>query len=101
MFHCVKVAAKLIHEAIISPHNIDPFLREMNMAASVRHPNLLLFIGASLDENKPAIITELMPANIISIIEAPSQSFSRGQVISVSTDVAQGLNYLHLVRIIH
>ena len=65
MFRCVKVGAKLIHVVIISLHNIDLFLRETNMAASVQHPNLLLFIGASLDENKPAIITELMPANII------------------------------------
>ena len=29
MFRGVKVAAKLIHEAIVSPHNIDLFLREM------------------------------------------------------------------------
>ena len=98
MFRGVKVAAKLIHEAIISPHNIDLFLREMNIAASVRHPNLLLFIGATLDDNRPVILTELMPANLRNIIEAPSQVFSRGHVISVSTDLARGLNYLHLMR---
>ncbi|KAL5457474.1 hypothetical protein EMCRGX_G034740 [Ephydatia muelleri] len=98
MFRGVKVAAKLIHEAIISPHNIDLFLREMNIAASVRHPNLLLFIGATLDDNRPVILTELMPANLRNIIETPSQLFSRGHVISVSTDVARGLNYLHLMR---
>ena len=98
MFRGVKVAAKLIHEAIVSPHNIDLFLREMNIAASVRHPNLLLFIGATLDDNRPVILTELMPANLRNIIEAPSQVFSRGHVISVSTDLARGLNYLHLMR---
>ena len=94
MFRGVKVAAKFIHEAIISPHNIDLFIREMSIAACVRHPNLLLFIGASLDDNKPVIITELMAANLRSIIHA----LSRDHVISIGTDVACALNYLHLMK---
>ena len=94
MFRGVKVAAKFIHEAIISPHNIGLFIREMNIAACVRHPNLLLFIGASLDDNKPIIITELMAANLQSIIRTLSQD----HVISIGTNVACGLNYLHLMK---
>ena len=94
MFRGVKVAAKFIHEAIISPHNIDLFIREMNIAACVRHPNLLLFIGASLEENKPVIITELMQANLQSIIRTLSQD----HVITTGTDVACALNYLHLLK---
>ena len=89
MFHGVKVAAKFIHEAIISLHNINLFITEMNIAACVRHPNLLLFIGASLDDNKPVII-----ANFRSIIHA----LSHDQVIPIGTDVAYGLNYLHLMK---
>ena len=94
MFRGMKVAAKFIHEAIISPHNIDLFIREMNIAACVRHPNLLLFIGASLDGNKPVIITELMQANLRSIIK----TLSRDHVITIGTDVACALNYLHLMK---
>ena len=94
MFRGVKVAAKFIHEAIISPHNIGLFIREMNIAACVRHPNLLLFIGASLDDNKPVIITELLAANLRSIILA----LSRDHVISIGTDVACALNYLHQMK---
>ena len=96
MFRGIKVAAKFIHESIISPHNVGLFIREMNVAACIRHPNLLLFIGASIDNNKPVIITELMPAKLQSIIHAlPSD---RACVISISTDVACALNYLHLMR---
>eukprot|EP00731_Ephydatia_muelleri_P033519 Em0031g27a len=95
MFRGARVAAKFIHNAIISPHNINLFLREMHMAASVRHPNLLLFIGASLDDdNKPVILTELMPTNLRSIIVALPQD----HVITIGIDVARGLNYLHLMR---
>eukprot|EP00731_Ephydatia_muelleri_P037090 Em0394g2a len=94
MFRGARVAAKFIHNAIVSPHNINLFLREMHMAASVRHPNLLLFIGASLDDNKPVILTELMPTNLRSIIVA----LPRDHVITIGIDVARGLNYLHLMR---
>ena len=94
MFRGVKVAAKFIHESIISPHNIDLFIREMKIAACVRHPNLLLFIGASLDEKKPVIITELMQANLRNNI----RTLSRDNVISIGTDVACALNYLHLMK---
>ena len=94
IFRGIKVAAKLLHEAIVSPHNTDLFVREMNMAASVRHPNLLLFMGASFVENRPVIITELMPANLRSIVRALSQD----HVISIGMDVASGLNYLHLMK---
>ena len=93
-FRGARVAAKFIQTAIISPHNINLFLREMHMAASVRHPNLLLFIGASLDDNKPVILTELMPTNLRSIIVALPQD----HVITIGMDVARGLNYLHLMR---
>ena len=93
-FRGLKVAAKFLHGEIISPHNTDLFIREMNMAASVRHPNLLLFIGASLDDNKPVILTELMPANLRSIIRA----LPRALAVCIGTDVARGLNYLHLMR---
>ena len=94
MFHGIEVAAKFLHEAIISQHNTDLFIREMNIAASVRHPNLLLFIGATLGDNKPVILTELMPANLRSCINA----LARNHVVSIGTDVAHGLNYLHLMR---
>ena len=96
MFRGIKVAAKFMHEDIISPHNIDLFIREMNMAARVRHPNLLLFIGASVDIDQPVLVTELMPTNLRSNIERAT--LSKVQKISIGTDVALGLNYLHLMK---
>ena len=54
------VAVKQIHELIISPHNINLFEREMNIASKCRHPHLLQFIGATNDEGTPLFVTELM-----------------------------------------
>ena len=94
MFRGAKVAAKFIHKEIISPHISNLFIREMNIAACVRHPNLLLFIGAVLDENNHIIITELMPTNLRNCIPF----LTRDHVISIGRDVARGLNYLHKMR---
>ena len=47
LFRGQRVAAKSLHNEIISPHNIRLFTREMNVMAQVRHPNIVLFIGAT------------------------------------------------------
>ena len=66
----------------------------MNIAACVRHPNLLLFIGATLDDSKCIILTELILTNLQCIVPILAQD----HVVSIGIDVACGLNYLHLMR---
>ena len=94
-FRGLRVAAKCLHASIMSDHNLALFIREINMAASVRHPNLLLFIGACLD-GQPIILTELMPTSLRTVLGQSPLSCS--QVTSLSTDIAMGLNYLHLMK---
>ena len=48
-FRGLRVAAKCLHEMIISDYNRRQFSREMTIAAKLRHPNLLLFIGATIE----------------------------------------------------
>ena len=62
-FRGIQVAAKCLHEDLISDYYRDMFNREMNMAARLRHPNLVQFIGASV-EGHPIIITELMKTSL-------------------------------------
>ena len=81
IFRGARVAAKCVHNQIVSPHNIQLFKREMDMAARIRHPNLLLFIGASLRR-------ELQREYQLSL----------QPTISIGLDVARALNYLHLMR---
>lgn len=51
MFRGARVAAKRIHGEIISEYNRRMFVREMDMAARIRHPNLVLFVGATVEDN--------------------------------------------------
>ena len=96
MFRGARVAAKCVHNQIVSPHNIQLFKREMDMAARIRHPNLLLFIGATL-EGEMVILTELMPTSLRRELQREYQMSPR-LTISIGLDVAKALNYLHLTR---
>ena len=96
VFRGARVAAKCVHNQIVSPHNIQLFKREMDMAAKIRHPNLLLFIGATL-EGEMVILTELMPTSLRRELQREYQMSPR-LTISIGLDVARALNYLHLMR---
>ena len=95
-FRGVRVAAKTIHRLIISHHNVQLFRREMNMAARLRHPNLVQFIGASMEGNM-VILTELMPTSLRAQLQQDIYMPPK-VVMSVSLDVARALNYLHQMQ---
>ena len=95
-FRGAQVAVKRIHNQIISRHNIQLFQREMNIAARLRHPNLIQFIGATI-EGEMMIIMELMATSLRSQLET-EEYFWPKLVKTISLDVALGLNYLHLIQ---
>ena len=96
-FRGLRVAAKCIHNTIISPYNIKLFKREMEMAARIRHPNLLQFIGATLD-GEMIILMELMPTSLRKELEKAPKLLPLNEVASIAGDVARALNYLHLMK---
>ena len=94
----LKVAAKYLHSQLVYDYHDQLFRREMDVAARVCHPNLLRFLGAKL-QGGMAILTELMPTSLRNEINRghrnPDDRFSREHIISIATDVACALNYLH------
>ena len=87
------VAVKQIHELILSPHNINLFEREMNIASKCRHPHLLQFIGATKDEGTPLFVTELMEKSLRTLLD--QRQLSETEIRTISLDVARAINYLH------
>ena len=100
-FRGLPVAAKCLHKTIISRYNRQLFKREMTISAKLRYPNLVLFIGATI-EGEPMILTELMPTSLRKELENET-NLSYKDVVTISRDVACGLTYMHLfeVPIIH
>ena len=97
VFRGKRVAVKCLHQEIISPHYLQLFSREMDVASRVRHPNLLQFIGAT-KVGQLMIITELMPTSLRRELEKYSLLRCRVISLSIATDVVSALNYLHSFR---
>lgn len=94
-FRGLRCAAKRMHKLIISDYNCHLFVREMTIAARLRHPNLVQFIGATV-EKEPVILMELMACSLRSVLE--KRPLNPAQILSIGLDVARGINYLHLMR---
>ena len=95
-FRGIEVAAKTLYEQIRSDYYRHLFIREMNMAARLRYPHLVQFIGATL-EGEMIILTELMATSLRRVLEGGR--ISREHIIlSISVQVCQALNYLHLMQ---
>ena len=95
IFRGTKVAVKRLYQEIQSEYNMDLFAREMNIASTIRHPNLLQFIGATR-EGDLLIVTELMPTSLRD--ELQKNKLFHSQVIAIAIDIITGLNYLHMWR---
>lgn len=102
-FRGKKVALKQMHHLIIAPETTKMVKREINLMAKVRHPNLLLFIAAVIDDKQGhIIITELLETTLRDAYLAGKLANDKVR-LSIMRDVAAGLNYLHLqqVPVIH
>ena len=94
-FRGTRVAAKCYHQILLSEHNLRLFHREIGMAARLRHPNLVQFIGASI-EGELVLVTELMMTSLGTLMHRGA--LSEVNITSISLDVARALNYLHLMQ---
>ena len=94
-FRGQTVAVKCLHRAILSPENEGRLRCEISIMSQVRHPNLLLLIGAVLTAERegPLIVTELLDTSLRSAYEGGS--LEERSKLPVLRDVASALTYLH------
>ena len=91
-----KVAVKQLYNNIMSESSLAVMHREIDTMSRLRHPNLLLFIGAALDHpsGNPLVITEIMDTSLRQAYEK-NQIEEKTTKLSILRDTAAGLNYLH------
>ena len=92
-FRGLTVAVKQLHRLILSPHNQQKFLREMEISSKIRHPHIVQFMCCSQVEQTLLVVTEVMK---ISAREAYlSNSISKHQSSKILLQCGLALQYLH------
>ena len=92
VYHGDRVAVKRLHNVIASDYFHKMIQREMEIAARLRHPNLVRFIGAVTSVNL-TIVSELMETSLRS--ELMHGNLKENHILPISRDVACALCYLH------
>ena len=91
-FRGTKVAAKRLHNIITSPKTKELFQREMETALVCQHPNIVTFLGATL-EGTPVILMELMDTNLRDAYN--DDRVKHNQTGHIFRDIAHALHFLH------
>jgi serine/threonine protein kinase len=94
------VAIKKLHQQ--NMEDLEEFKKEIQFLTHLRHPNIVLFMGACTQVGKLAIVTEYLPRGDVHAVVHTKQP-PLLMILSMALDVAQGMNWLHLSKppIIH
>jgi len=83
---------------------LDDLKKEVSILSQLRHPNVVLYIGACTSSPNIAICTEWCDrGSLSSILSDHAQHIDCQRMVSVAMGIAQGVNYLHALdrRIVH
>ncbi|CAG9318645.1 unnamed protein product [Blepharisma stoltei] len=83
--------------------SIKEFGREVSLLIKLRHPNLVLFMGAYIGEDQLCVLTEYCQGgDLFQLLHKRKDIFiSWEQKLKICHDVAVGMNYLHSNNYIH
>ncbi|EPS65317.1 hypothetical protein M569_09459 [Genlisea aurea] len=91
-----EVAVKKFLDQDFSGAALDEFKREVRIMRRLRHPNVVLFVGAVTRPPNLSIITEFLPrGSLYRILHRPHFQIDEKRRIRMALDVAKGMNCLH------
>ncbi|XP_050207065.1 serine/threonine-protein kinase CTR1 isoform X2 [Mercurialis annua] len=97
-WHGSDVAVKVLTVQDFHDDQLREFLREVAIMKRVRHPNVVLFMGAVTKRPHLSIVTEYLPrGSLYRLIHRPSagELLDQRRRLRMALDVAKGINYLH------
>ncbi|XP_022155390.1 serine/threonine-protein kinase EDR1 [Momordica charantia] len=91
-----EVAVKKFLDQDFSGAALAEFKREVLIMRQLRHPNVVLFMGAVTRPPNLSIVTEFLPrGSLYRIIHRPHCQIDEKRRIKMALDVARGMNCLH------
>ncbi|KAH1241312.1 putative serine/threonine-protein kinase SIS8 [Glycine max] len=82
-----EIAVKRFLDQDISGESLEEFKTEVRIMKRLRHPNVVLFMGAVTRPPNLSIVTEFLPR--------PNSQLDERRRLKMALDTARGMNYLH------
>ncbi|KAL2525063.1 PAS domain-containing protein tyrosine kinase family protein [Abeliophyllum distichum] len=90
------VAVKVYSGYQYGEETLSDCKKEIDIMRKLRHPNVLLFMGAVCSQEKLAMVTEFLPrGSLFKTLHKNNQSLDMKRRLRMALDVARGMNYLH------
>uniref|UniRef100_A0A453GA95 Protein kinase domain-containing protein n=1 Tax=Aegilops tauschii subsp. strangulata TaxID=200361 RepID=A0A453GA95_AEGTS len=75
---------------------INTFRQEVSLMKKLRHPNIILFMGAVLSQQRLCIVTEFLPrGSLFRLLRTNIGKMDPRRRVNMAIDIARGMNYLH------
>ncbi|KAL0397300.1 UNVERIFIED_CONTAM: putative serine/threonine-protein kinase SIS8 [Sesamum calycinum] len=95
-WHGTEVAVKKFLDQDITGESLEEFKSEVRIMKRVRHPNVVLFMGAITRPPNLSIVTEFLPrGSLYRLIHRPNNQLDERRRLRMALDAARGMNYLH------
>ncbi|KAL4592416.1 hypothetical protein LXL04_005410 [Taraxacum kok-saghyz] len=90
------VAVKVFSRQEYSDDVILSFRQEVSLMKRLRHPNILLFMGAVTAPQRLCIVTEFLPrGSLFRLLQRNTTKLDWRRRVHMAMDIARGMNYLH------
>ncbi|WOL08803.1 serine/threonine-protein kinase EDR1-like isoform X1 [Canna indica] len=95
-WHGTEVAVKRFLHQDISSDALEEFISEVRIMKRLRHPNVVLFMGAITHVPNLSIVTEFLHrGSLFRLIHRPNNQLDERRRLRMALDIARGMNYLH------
>jgi len=96
------VAVKILSTQELDEDMLNEFVKEISIMVTLRHPNIILFIGACTETGNLAVVTEFMArGSVMDIIHPKNGEPSKISIkrkFTFAKETAQGMNWLHQIE---
>ncbi|KAK2990233.1 hypothetical protein RJ640_014685 [Escallonia rubra] len=90
------VAVKVFSKQEYSDDVVFAFRQEVSLMKRLRHPNILLFMGAVTSPQRLCIVTEFLPrGSLFRLLQRNTSRLEWRRRVLMALDIARGVNYLH------
>ncbi|KAG0485590.1 hypothetical protein HPP92_009669 [Vanilla planifolia] len=98
------VAIKVFLEQDLTAENVEDFCNEISILSRLRHPNVILFLGACMKPPHLSMVTEYMEmGSLYYLIHMSGQKkkLSWRKRLKMLRDICRGLMCIHRMKIVH